>query len=211
MRLELLLDGQSDGHLDLDRECTFVGIERGTIHLACGDGGPAEIWHAIWIDLAPGVAATVLTVDDRVRLRAHARGGIDGTFFLALHDAAGDLLLAYARAEALPSAATDADDPGDLYPSSDFFAPLTLSGAWPCAPDCAPPGGHFVVESCCPQRGAVDFGYAGRTVRVHDQGREALVDPVGLDLRVLAYSRELCEDGTAASSAWTTIFAWRVP
>lgn len=101
-----------------------------------------------------------------------------------------------------------ADDPDDRYPPAEFFAPLRMSATWPCAADCAPAGGLFVVDACCRQRGAIEFGYGEAAARVHDRGRGALEGPGRLDVRVLGIGRERC-DGEPDGPMRATLFVWR--
>lgn len=211
LRMTFLLDSQDLlglGRVDIDFSCRVAGLSEPRMFFQCeGDTGLYPK-RSLEVDLQPGVAGTLLRLDKQVRLRAHARGGVDGTLFVALHDAEGELLLAYANADALPGAATDADDPDDRYPPSDFFAPLRLSETWPCPAACAPSGGLFVVDTCCRQRGAVEVGYGEETTLVYDRGRAELAGPGRLDVRVLGLGRESCEG--SPGPATVTVFVWRV-
>jgi hypothetical protein len=209
--MTLLLDNEdalSLGRTNIDQWCRLGNIGGYNLGLWCENGTEEPDYRPLFIDVRPGVVGTVLHLDQQVRLRAHALGGPDGTFFVALHDTAGELLMAYASADALPGPATDADDPDDRYPPADFFAPLQLSAAWPCPADCAPTDGLFVVDTCCRQRGAVDVTYEGATTRAYDRGRGELLGPGRLDVRVPLFARESC-DGEGGP-ATLTVFVWRV-
>lgn len=173
-----------DEPVRLDVDCRLESISdfgegRGAFHLRCQESEGVETYRNLSISADPGLLGLPAAYGEPLRLRVHTNGREGAGEYIAVHDADGALVLAYASGEALPGG----KDPDGSLPAADFFAPLEVAVQWPCPSSCSDL--LFVIQDCdCVTHGAIDLRLAGQAewLRLFDREHGWLGD---LDVRVM--------------------------